>query len=475
MDLIMVKAILYFSWAECKLLFRAKATWVLLLVASLLGVLALNQGKQIYTFRTIAADSVQAQQERQRRAVQTLMEAADTTAEKQRIEEPYYLDFRLAPFAIKRPEALSAWAVGQSDIYPAIVSLRFNQPFFSPTQQEFSNPLQLLAGNFDVAYYLLFLFPLLFLALIYAIPGEDIEQGIYQWQRIYYRPILRLYALRIAVRWVVATLPFHLCLWVGSTWILPAPMASLLSFWSISVLYQLFWLLVAWAVLAFRLRTATQAVVLVSIWLVLLFLIPALPQTMDARQTDFSTNLATTKFRTASESIWQQPLTLHRAFLATRYSSSQIARLPTDSNQVKYLSWGLQMMSTEGDLFKQVSLQRENAAATEMQRLWYNPIAAFYQALTRVAQTDMQSQLDFETAVFQFRDNKAVRLFEQEAFQPRFRLADFQQLPIWQWKPTSRLTTSTWMPIVSWLLVLGIIVILLHTLPQLQKRTDGNV
>lgn len=454
----------YFVRAECRLLFRARGTWILLAVATLLGLLALQQGHQVYETRQLAADSVRNQQVRQQESVLALLRSADTSQTKQRVEEPYFFDYRWAQHAIHTASPLSAWAIGQSDVFPAILSLRFNQPHFAPTQQEFSNPAQLLAGNFDLAYYLLFLFPLLFIAWTYAIPGHDLEQGNYQWLKIYYRPVHFLYALRLAVRWALASMPFHFCLILGTRIMIPAPLDSWAAFAGVSLLYQFFWLVLVWLLLAFRLRTATQTIVLLSTWLVLLFVVPSLTSTTTVASDDFSGQLATTDFRSQSERIWQQPLNEHRRYLSNRYQPQQVAKLPADSNEVKYLSWGLQMMAAEQVLFQQQVQRRQDAYRMESNLLWMNPIAAFYSALTQLAETDLYTQIQFERSVFDNRMAKATFLFEHNAFQPRFRSTDFQRIPVWQKPAPTRLSNVALAVIAGWLMSLGFATWLAHRL-----------
>lgn len=437
--------------AEVKLLFRSPITWILLAVSILIGGVAALQGHQGYTTQQITRDSLLAQNKRSLARVQAELAKADTSQEKQQIESIYFLDFRLNQFAIKQLSPLSAWCVGQQDIFPLVYSLRFNQPFFAPTQQEFNNPTQLLAGNFDLAYFLLFLFPLLFIALSYTIPATDVESGIYPLVALHARRVSVTYAQRIAARWIIAVLPFLLVTLTSWWWMGGGSIKSLLAFVGLALVYQLFWLVLLVALVPFRWRTVTQSLVLIGIWLLLLFILPALPGAHRSEGLGSEQQIATTRFRAQSESIWQQSLANHRAFLNKRYPDSVMAKLPADTNQVKYLSWGIQMIDAEKALFDQMEKMRQAQDTSEALQGWWNPVAAFYRALSAASGTDLSTQLAFESQVFSYRYQKAIRFFEHEAFIPRFTTQHLAKEPTFETPSAGQLSLSAALPALSWL------------------------
>jgi ABC-2 type transport system permease protein len=83
-------------------------------------------------------------------------------------------------YAALPPAPLAALSVGQSDLYPYYfkVSSQSKQTFAA--NDEIENPSNLLAGRFDLAFVIIYLYPLLILALSYNLISAEREQGTLQ-------------------------------------------------------------------------------------------------------------------------------------------------------------------------------------------------------------------------------------------------------------------------------------------------------
>ncbi|MFN0008199.1 MAG: DUF3526 domain-containing protein [Planctomycetota bacterium] len=154
---------------ELCLLLRDRAAWVLIfLFAGALGYALWN-----------GADLAQ----RQRETARTIGEGV-TTFDKQVREalarqalDPRQLA-RQPLLAVLTPAPLPLLASGQADLapsYEAISLFRLEQP--SDARAEIENPSRLLAGRFDLAFVLVWLFPLFLLALAYDLIAGDRESG----------------------------------------------------------------------------------------------------------------------------------------------------------------------------------------------------------------------------------------------------------------------------------------------------------
>ena len=84
----------------------------------------------------------------------------------------------VAGYALLPPAALAPLSVGQSDLLPAHykITLASREALFAG--DELDNPTNLLAGSFDVAFVIVFLYPLLILALGYNLLSGEKESGI---------------------------------------------------------------------------------------------------------------------------------------------------------------------------------------------------------------------------------------------------------------------------------------------------------
>ncbi|MEO0743609.1 MAG: ABC transporter permease subunit, partial [Bacteroidota bacterium] len=75
------------------------------------------------------------------------------------------------------PPPLSALAVGQADLYPAAHRIVAASTVSVGSSDALTSPLRLAAGAFDLAFVLLYLLPLLALALGYDLTASERERG----------------------------------------------------------------------------------------------------------------------------------------------------------------------------------------------------------------------------------------------------------------------------------------------------------
>ena len=174
------------------------------------------------------------------------------------------------------PGPLGALAVGQSDLLPFYhdVSIYTNEQSFLQNG-EVENPLNLMVGRFDLAFVMVYLLPLLVLALSYNVLSGERERGTLALtlsQPVSARSVV---AAKLAFRALVV-----LALALGASVIggllAGADDVGRLLLWSgVVAVYALFWLgLAAW-VNALGRSSAWNATVLVGAWLLLVVVVPA--------------------------------------------------------------------------------------------------------------------------------------------------------------------------------------------------------
>jgi ABC-2 type transport system permease protein len=185
-------------------------------------------------------------------------------------------------YAVMPPAPLAALSIGQSDLLPYYfkVSTRSEQTFVAADELE--NPTNLLAGRFDMAFAVIYLLPLLILAVSYNFLSDERETGTLP--MILAQPVdLRSVVLsKIALRFLVVA---GLVLGLSLIAFLTSGVNSLdredvfvrAVLWTAAVFaYILFWFSAAIAVNAFNWKSATNAVALAAFWLLFVILIPSL-------------------------------------------------------------------------------------------------------------------------------------------------------------------------------------------------------
>jgi ABC-2 type transport system permease protein len=183
-------------------------------------------------------------------------------------------------YALLAPPRLGALAVGQSDLFPSYyrVSMTSRETFLS--NDEVENPVHLVAGRFDLAFVVVFLFPLVAIAITYNLISADREGGTLALLGSQPIGIGRVLAGKVVARGTVlvvlaVVLSFGGALAAGVS-LGHADAWPLLMLWcAITIAYGCFWLLGAVVVNVFGRSSATNALTLLGLWLVAVVLIPS--------------------------------------------------------------------------------------------------------------------------------------------------------------------------------------------------------
>lgn len=180
------------------------------------------------------------------------------------------------------PGPLAAFSVGQTDLYPyatAISTWKRSDNVFARYQVE--SPLSLLAGRFDFAFVIVYLLPLLIIALSYNLLSAEKENGTLVLALSQPLSLRTLITGKVLMRLaLVLGLVVVLCLlgFLASGMLFDAPgMLGRFSLWLMIVgAYALFWFVLSAAVNALGRSSETNATVLTCLWLVFVLIIPAI-------------------------------------------------------------------------------------------------------------------------------------------------------------------------------------------------------
>jgi len=186
-----------------------------------------------------------------------------------------------ARYAVLPPTPVAALSVGQSDLLPYYFRMTTDAKETILAAAELENPHRLLAGRFDLAFVIIYLYPLLILALTYNVLSSEKEQGTLVLTLSQPVSLRTLVAGKVLLRFVLfmGAVGFLalMALVVGGVDLGASGVAPRLALWAVAVaVYGLFWFAAAVAVAAFGKPSATNATALAGIWLVLVVLLPSL-------------------------------------------------------------------------------------------------------------------------------------------------------------------------------------------------------
>ena len=188
--------------------------------------------------------------------------------------------------AMLPPGPLSALATGQSDVYPTSVNVvMYNHVHELFTQAEHENPLNLLTGSFDLAFLIVYLYPLFILATSYNVLSSERDEGVLALTLAQPVTLSQIVLAKAGLRALVVSGLAAACslaaiLWSRIATGLPGaglPGAGMLSLlWLATILlYGAFWFVVAVAVNAIGKSSAANATLLATAWLFFVLLVPS--------------------------------------------------------------------------------------------------------------------------------------------------------------------------------------------------------
>lgn len=182
--------------------------------------------------------------------------------------------------AILPSPPLAPLAIGQSDVLPAYYRISTDAKELLLAATEIENPLRLLIGRFDLAFVILYLYPLLILALAYNLLSSEKEQGTLALMLSQPVSLSSLIAAKINVR---AALFLAVLVLVGGTslvlgGVMPQSAATWLrvgAWLAIVAAYGAIWFSLAVFAASFGRGSATNAMTLAAVWLLLVVVLPS--------------------------------------------------------------------------------------------------------------------------------------------------------------------------------------------------------
>lgn len=281
MNFSVLAAAMRFEW---RILRRDPAMWLILAsIAALVGF-ALYNGAARVLAQSAAIEAAHA--EEGRRIAFLRKSLADIEAGRGGEDLPPYRDPRNAAFvgggpaaavAALPPAPLGLVATGQSDLYPAAIKVTTGSKDSFLFADEIENPAHLMTGSIDLAFVLVFVFPLWIIALAYNLVSGEREQGTLALTLASARDPNAALAGKLLLR---AGLPIGATIaafTIGVAWFAGAAAAwsaDFLALLAAVLAYGAFWTFLAAAVDARALQSARSALILMGAWVVLTMIAP---------------------------------------------------------------------------------------------------------------------------------------------------------------------------------------------------------
>lgn len=319
----------------------------------------------------------------------------------------YYIKFSL----VNKTLPVNSLAIGQRDVNPSIQSVTIRGLEGQKYDAELNNPNNLLSGNMDFSFVLIYLFPLLIIAFSYNLVSEEKESGTWkivatQSQNTFLY-ILKLFYIRILSLIVVLTIVLFI-----AVLFLNIPFnKSLFTFYGLGILYILFWFAISFFIVSLQKNSNFNAVILLTIWLFLIIILPAIINTYIVNKYPIPEALElTVKQRNAYHEKWD----MDKKFTMDKFYQHypQFAHYPLPNTEFSWLWYYAMQQAGDDDSAKQsqeleTKLYQRNKASQLIAQ--FIPTLHTQLQLNEIAQSDLGNQLLFLKATQQFHEK--MRLY----------------------------------------------------------------
>ena len=192
--------------------------------------------------------------------------------------EPMTIGYRNPRLAIMQPEKLSFLSTGQSDMYTHFKSPTVYGNNFALDYSEMVNPVQLLFGNFDLAFVILYILPLLIIAFTFNVLSKEKELGTIRLLGAQPISMIKWLLQKMIIRFIIFTLITLIVLLVIIAVFSPDAFlnaGSLISVFLLIAGYSLFWFVISIIVNLKINDSSKNAFALIATWLLIVLILPA--------------------------------------------------------------------------------------------------------------------------------------------------------------------------------------------------------
>ncbi|KJD34488.1 hypothetical protein PK35_01450 [Tamlana nanhaiensis] len=445
---------------EIKLLTRSKWLLILLVSIAMLFAFATFNGKKNVDKRLNDITVVKKElQKRDSVLVETLkvFEAGKKPDMPywQKPNEPMTVGYQYPRLAIMKPQELSFLATGQSDMYTHFKSPKVYGNNFALDYSEMVNPVQLLFGNFDLAFVIIYILPLLIITFTYNILSKEKELGTLKLLGAQPIAIMSWLLQKLAIRYVIITL---------LTWIIVlltmllfsvnalAQVTNLIGLFLIIAAYVLFWFVAAFIVNVKINNSSKNALALIGVWLLLVMVIPAtINQIGSALYPTPSRLKMINEIRLIKKENEEKQNEIMNDYLRTHPELAQNNDEQRFGFWHNYFASEKVMEEKTKPLLNDYDIQLKKQQHLISTFKYISPAILMQQALNNISGTSEKHYNDYKKQVFEFsvrwRNYLVPMLFKNE----KFTLEDYSSMP--QFNYENRIKNEVWFNFIALTLI----------------------
>ena len=192
--------------------------------------------------------------------------------------DPMTIGYRHPRLAIMDPNEFSFIATGQSDMYTHFKSPTVYGNNFALDYSEMINPVQLLFGNFDLAFVIIYILPLLIISFTFNILSKEKELGTLRLLSAQPLSMINWLLQKTGIRFLIFNLISIVSLLFVIAFFSPNSFGDGFSMFGLVALlsaYNLFWFVLSCVINIKVNNSAKNALTLIGLWLIIVLVLPA--------------------------------------------------------------------------------------------------------------------------------------------------------------------------------------------------------
>jgi len=453
---------------EIKLLLRSNWLVMLLISIVLLFVFATYNGNKNVTKRL---DDISKMQESFHKKDSILLETLQKIERGEKVDLPYWklpsepmtIGYRNPRLAILQPEKFSFLATGQSDMYTHFKSPTVYGNNFALDYSEMVNPVQLLFGNFDLAFVIIYILPLLIIAFTFNVLSKEKELGTFQLLGAQPISMIKWLLQKMTIRYIIFT-----TITILSLLIIIAIFSSnafsnvdnLISLFLLISSYILFWFAVSTIVNIKINNSSKNAFALIAVWLLIVLIIPAtINQIGNSLYPTPSRLKMINEIRLIKKENEEKQNEIMDSYLRDHPELAQENDKQKFGFWHKYFASEKVMEEKTKPLLAEYDLQLKKQQSLINTFKYISPGILMQQSLNNIAGTSEKNYNDYKKQVFEFssewRNYLVPMLFKGQ----KFKAQNYNELPNFTYK--NRIKNNVWLNLITIIFISGMLFLVL--------------
>lgn len=433
------KTIFLFEWLQ---FIRQPVLALSLLLFFSLGCYSIYSGKRMINRQLVVIDSLQ--QSYQQDYKKALAAFTDTSTAEKKAQSKYagsaaVVNFRLPQNAVNYPKPFASLSIGLRDINSYYKRIKMNVSFLDTSNTEISNPAILYAGNFDLAFVLVFLLPLLVIAFTYNVLSQEKEQGTHALLLLKSQSLHQIIIYKLVFRFLLIALTVIALTIVGIVFSKAYQSSfSDIGLWLfINIAWLFFWFALAYALVLLRKNSALSALYLLSAWLVFIIILPALSNIYISLKypIPLRSDLASYE-RHIGEEIWE----MNPKLLIDTFNQNNPKYLNSYDPAKDTVGHSTRFFAAYNDLKARKVLQQEALLNSKIQQgneamarlSVVNPVLKLQELLNRIARTGLADYRSFEQQTDKFQRKWKTFLYNHDLADQNLKPEDFSRFPLFK-------------------------------------------